>query len=34
MIYECRNKPGVGRYMCTSCGKVLTRDDSTDALPP
>lgn len=34
MVYECGNKPGAGRYMCTSCGKVLTLDDNTDALPP
>lgn len=34
LVFECGNKPGAGMYMCTSCGKTLTLDDSVDVLPP
>ena len=34
LVFECGNKPGAGRYMCTSCGKTLTLDASIDVLPP
>ncbi|MBE9594979.1 MAG: hypothetical protein IMF19_16040 [Proteobacteria bacterium] len=34
MEYKCGEKPGKGRYICTSCGEDLHLDDDTDALPP
>jgi hypothetical protein len=34
MAYECGEKPGIGRYQCINCGKILRLDDATDVLPP
>lgn len=28
------DKPGVGRYCCTSCGWSAVLDDASDVLPP
>lgn len=27
-------KPGIGTYKCTKCGKLVRLDDSSDTLPP
>lgn len=34
MVFECGEKPGIGYYSCTNCGKILYLNDSTDTLPP
>jgi len=34
MVYKCGEKPGIGRYVCISCGEDLHLDDATDVLPP
>lgn len=34
MSYECGEKPGIGTYACSSCGKTLVLDNATDVLPP
>lgn len=33
-MYKTGEKPGVGKYRCTSCNQVIKLDDSTDSLPP
>src|SRR5690606_13804331 len=33
-IYDIGEKPGVGRYCCTTCGWSVQLDDATDRLPP
>jgi len=34
MAYKCGEKPGKGRYICTTCWEDLYLDDDTDTLPP
>lgn len=34
MVYKCGEKPGIGRYVCISCGEDLHLNDATDVLPP
>lgn len=33
-MYDIGEKPGVGRYCCTSCGWSVNLDDGSDRLPP
>lgn len=34
MAYKCGQKPGIGRYVCTSCGEDLHLNNTNDVLPP
>ena len=33
-MYTCGEKPGIGTYICLSCGTRVVLNDSTDTLPP
>ncbi|MCH7699599.1 MAG: hypothetical protein IH865_11735 [Chloroflexi bacterium] len=34
MAFSIGEKPGTGRYCCTSCDWSVTLDDARDTLPP
>ncbi|MCP4704585.1 MAG: zinc ribbon-containing protein [candidate division Zixibacteria bacterium] len=34
MSYKTGQKPGVGFYLCTRCGKRLFLDNIKDRIPP
>jgi hypothetical protein len=35
MLYDIGEKPGKGKYICTTCHDwTVTLDDNTDRLPP
>lgn len=33
-MFNIGDKPGIGRYCCTTCGWSATLDDNSDVLPP
>ncbi len=33
-MYKTGEKPGIGEYYCTKCGKEVKLDDNEDTLPP
>lgn len=33
-LYDIGEKPGAGRYCCTTCGWDVVLDDDSDVLPP
>ena len=32
-MYNTGDTPGKGTYKCTRCGKIITLENDTDALP-
>lgn len=33
-MHDIGEKPGIGRYCCTTCGTAVNLDNADDRLPP